>query len=235
MSLSRCRRPRAAACWIRGLLILTCTGVSFAHGVERRAEGHGPHHAHPHRHRADGLRAQPDPAADQVASFITVSKRRRRSSTPRRPATPSRRSAPGRHRLHHATGRSPSGVFPSLAALMRDVAGQVQTYGSIEPGAGSGRRATPATTCISPPKPCALVQGQGVHALRRGEEDAGELQRPARRVDQVHSDLGQGRRRPGARARHDGRLEAHRRHRRREDRQDAPDLRPGRLGRIRRR
>jgi inorganic phosphate transporter, PiT family len=40
--------------WIRALLILTCTGVSFAHG-SRRPEGNGPDHAHPDRHGADGL------------------------------------------------------------------------------------------------------------------------------------------------------------------------------------
>ena len=45
--------------WIRGLLIFTCTGVSFFAWFQRRAEGHGPHHAYPHRHRADDLRAEP--------------------------------------------------------------------------------------------------------------------------------------------------------------------------------
>jgi inorganic phosphate transporter, PiT family len=43
--------------WIRGILILTCTGVSFAHG-SNDGQGHGPYHANPDRHGADGLRAQ---------------------------------------------------------------------------------------------------------------------------------------------------------------------------------
>ena len=44
--------------WIRGLLILTCTGVSFRPRLQRRPKGHGSHHADPDRHRAHGLRAE---------------------------------------------------------------------------------------------------------------------------------------------------------------------------------
>ena len=40
--------------WIRGLLVLTCTGVAFSR-LERRPEGYGPDHADSHRHRSHGL------------------------------------------------------------------------------------------------------------------------------------------------------------------------------------
>src|SRR5471032_2632177 len=40
--------------WIRSLLILTCTGVSFAHGSNDGQKG-GTDHADPHRHSADSL------------------------------------------------------------------------------------------------------------------------------------------------------------------------------------
>ncbi len=45
--------------WIRALLICTCTGVSFAHGSERRSERNGADHADPDRSRSDGLRPEP--------------------------------------------------------------------------------------------------------------------------------------------------------------------------------
>jgi len=43
---------------IRALLILTCSGVSYFHGSNDGQKGHGPHHAHPHRHRAHGVCAE---------------------------------------------------------------------------------------------------------------------------------------------------------------------------------
>ncbi len=44
--------------WIRGLLILTCTGVSFFHGGNDGQKGMGLDHADPHRHSAYRLCAQ---------------------------------------------------------------------------------------------------------------------------------------------------------------------------------
>ncbi|MEZ4339865.1 MAG: inorganic phosphate transporter [Sandaracinaceae bacterium] len=57
------RRPRGSA-----LLVLTCGGVSFAR-LERRTEGRGADHAHPHQRapRAGGLRAEPRRAHAEVA------------------------------------------------------------------------------------------------------------------------------------------------------------------------
>ena len=54
--------------WIRGTLIATCTGVIRAR-LQRRPEGHGPDHAHPHRHRPDGLCAQSLDAGQSNGGF----------------------------------------------------------------------------------------------------------------------------------------------------------------------
>ena len=57
---------------IRALMVLTCTGVSFFHG-SNDGKGHGPHHAHPHRHRAHSVRAQPRGQPQEIQDFIAAS------------------------------------------------------------------------------------------------------------------------------------------------------------------
>ena len=52
--------------WIRGTLVATCGGVSFAHGANDGAEGDGPVASSHHRVHAGALRAQ-QPARDGVA------------------------------------------------------------------------------------------------------------------------------------------------------------------------
>ncbi len=126
------RSPRATSrrrLWIRGLLILTCTGVSFLHGCERRPKGHGAHHADPDRHRADRLRAESHHAragrehvrrgvGAGAYGAIALRQRRRagRSRTPRswncvrnRNVTPARRAgARARSRTSIATTSRPA-------------------------------------------------------------------------------------------------------------------------------
>ena len=51
--------------WIRGILILTCTGVQLRPRLQRRPEGHGPDHADPDRHGADRLCAEPRDAGNR--------------------------------------------------------------------------------------------------------------------------------------------------------------------------
>ena len=118
--------------WIRGLLILTCTGVSFAHGSNDGQKGMGlimliligtvP--------TAYALnRALPD---SKVQSFIEVSHATSKIvdakaagyniiGSPRAAVT----SYVSSHELNE-------GTYPSLAKLIDDVAGQVQSYGSIK-------------------------------------------------------------------------------------------------------
>ncbi|MBV9517702.1 MAG: inorganic phosphate transporter [Hyphomicrobiales bacterium] len=117
--------------WIRGLLIFTCTGVSFAHGSNDGQKGMGlimliligtvP--------TAYALnRALPE---NRVATFREASLEASRVIDAKaagyavlgnpRPAVTSYISS------HEING----GTFPSLAALVRDISNQVETYGSI--------------------------------------------------------------------------------------------------------
>ncbi len=117
--------------WIRGLLVLTCTGVSFSHGSNDGQKGMGlimliligtvP--------TAYALnRALPQ---DQVDSFISVSQAASRVVEGKaagynvignpRPAV-----------TNFITSKTiTEGTYPSVAMLIRDVAAQVQSYGSI--------------------------------------------------------------------------------------------------------
>ena len=45
--------------WIRGVARAHVHGRELRARIERRPKGHGPDHADPHRHRPDGVRAQP--------------------------------------------------------------------------------------------------------------------------------------------------------------------------------
>ena len=117
--------------WIRCLLILTCTGVSFSHGSNDGQKGMGlimliligtvP--------TAYALnRALPQ---DKVDSFISVSGAASKVIEGKAAGY----SVTGNPRpavTAYITNRTiTDGTYPSLAALVRDVAGQVQSYGSI--------------------------------------------------------------------------------------------------------
>ena len=118
--------------WIRCLLILTCTGVSFSHGSNDGQKGMGlimliligtvP--------TAYALnRALPQ---DKVDSFVAVSQAASKVVEGKaagyavmgnpRPAVTN----------YITTKTIGEGTYPSLAVLIKDVANQVQTYGSIE-------------------------------------------------------------------------------------------------------
>ncbi len=118
--------------WIRCLLILTCTGVSFSHGSNDGQKGMGlimliligtvP--------TAYALnRALPQ---DKVDSFISVSGAASKVIEGKAAGY----SVTGNPRpavTAYITNRTiTDGTYPSLAALVRDVASQVQSYGSIE-------------------------------------------------------------------------------------------------------
>jgi PiT family inorganic phosphate transporter len=122
--------------WIRGLLILTCTGVSFAHGSNDGQKGMGlimlilvgtvP--------MAYALnRALP---ADQVTQFVAVAQVTQQSlNNYPQPATPAM-MAPAAPRAVLATyvrthTLTPD-VVPALAALTGDIGAQVKSYGSFD-------------------------------------------------------------------------------------------------------
>src|ERR1700681_865227 len=129
--MRRRKATRRRRLWIRGLLVLTCTGVSFAHGSNDGQKGMGlimliligtvP--------TAYALnRALPESQVTQfqqtstAASTVIAAKGAGHSiiGNPR-PAVTQYVSA---HQISE-------GIYPSLAALVKDVGDQVQKYGSL--------------------------------------------------------------------------------------------------------
>ncbi|MGD9539552.1 inorganic phosphate transporter [Methylocystis sp.] len=117
--------------WIRGLLVLTCTGVSFAHGSNDGQKGMGLimliligtvptayalNRALPASHIAAFA------SASEAASTIVEGKAEGYQviGDPR----PAVMQYISRHELNE-------GTYPSLAVLMRDIAKEIETYGSI--------------------------------------------------------------------------------------------------------
>ena len=177
--------------WIRGLLILTCTLRFVLPRLQRRTEGHGPDHAHPHRRRADRLRAQPRAAGKShtptfVAASQAASKIDRRA---RRRLRDHRRSAPGRHRLHprpqDLRGHLPLARRAGEADRRRGPAIRLARQDADRQGAERPQRHV--LRLGSDPRP---RQGQGERAEAGRSRDAQRLQEGARPLDQVHSDGG---------------------------------------------
>ena len=117
--------------WVRGLLILTCTGVSFAHGSNDGQKGMGLimliligtvptsyalNRALPASHIAEFTRASTaaSKVVDAKASGYSV------LGDPRPAVT----GYISRHELNE-------GTYPSLAVLIRDIAKEIEGYGSI--------------------------------------------------------------------------------------------------------
>ncbi|MGC4060640.1 MAG: inorganic phosphate transporter [Aquabacterium sp.] len=116
--------------WIRGLLVLTCTGVSFAHGSNDGQKGMGlimlilvgtvP--------TAYALnRAMP---IEQMAQFVTISQQAQTSLQTIAP-----QAAPADHRQtlsdYVRTKTLTPEVAPALAAMIGSIGDQVKTYGSL--------------------------------------------------------------------------------------------------------
>jgi inorganic phosphate transporter, PiT family len=117
--------------WIRGLLVLTCTGVSFAHGSNDGQKGMGlimliligtlPTAYALNRSMPESQVAQFDSASkaaikvvEQKASGYAV------IGNPRPAVT-----------AYVGSRSLTEGTYPSLAALIRDISSQIQEYGSI--------------------------------------------------------------------------------------------------------
>ena len=216
--------------WVRGLLVLTCTLVSFFHGSNDGQKGMGLimliligvaptayalNRAPPAGH-ADAFIAAAQNAAKVVeahgAGYSVI-------GDPRPAVT----------QYIHAHQIS-EGTYPSLAVLVKQISDSVKQYGSVA--------RTPLEK-VQNVRNDMYLASEAMRVLAKDKESelsAAEkkadrrVQETARLFHQIHPALGQDLRRHRARARHDGRLEAHRHHRRREDRQDPPDLRPGRGG-----
>jgi PiT family inorganic phosphate transporter len=117
--------------WIRGLLILTCTGVSFAHGSNDGQKGMGlimliligtVPTAYALNRSLPPSHVESFAKASVAAARVVESKAfgHRVLGDPRPAVT----NFISRHELDE-------GTFPSLAALMREIAGQIKSYGEI--------------------------------------------------------------------------------------------------------
>jgi inorganic phosphate transporter, PiT family len=121
---------KAPPLWIRGLLILTCTGVSFAHGSNDGQKGMGlimliligtvPTAYALNRSMPDSQIAVFQKASDAASNVIATKGAGHSIIGDPRPAVTQYVS---QHRIS-------DGTYPSLAALVKDVGDQVLKYGS---------------------------------------------------------------------------------------------------------
>jgi inorganic phosphate transporter, PiT family len=122
---------KAPPVWIRGLLILTCTGVSFAHGSNDGQKGMGlimliligtvPTAYALNRALPDSQIAVFQQTSDAAAKVVAAKGAGHSIIGDPRPAVTQYVS---QHRISE-------GTYPSLAALVKDVGDQVQKYGSL--------------------------------------------------------------------------------------------------------
>ena len=140
--------------------------------LERRPEGHGPHHADPDRHRADRLRAEPrDAGRAQIAASLRSSARCRAGARSRHGGgRAGRRSARGRRarivRTPDARRRTSCRRCARWSGDIGDAG--ARSYELARPRARRGGPRTCATTCTSPPRRIRLLdEGSARRGCRR--------------------------------------------------------------------
>ncbi len=220
--------------WIRGLLILTCTLVSFFHGSNDGQKGMGlimliligvaPTAYALNRAPGEGHAAAFVSAAHAASKIVEAHGAGYAITGDPRPAVT--------EYVHDHT--IAEGTYPSLAVLTKEISDSVEQYGSVAK--------TPLDK-VQNLRNDMYLASEGFRVLAKDKEselsaeDKAQIGAFKKELDGatkfiptwvkiVHGDR--------AWSWHDGRLEAYRRHRRRKDRQDPPDLRPGRGGRNRR-
>src|SRR3979411_2089940 len=134
---------KAPPLWIRGLLILTCTGVSFAHGSNDGQKGMGlimliligtvPTAYALNRALPEAQVAQFQKTSAAASTVISAKGAGHSIIGDPRPAVTQNAT------LHQIS----DGTYPSLAALVKDVGDQVQKYGSPHKRAPRAPRHTP--------------------------------------------------------------------------------------------
>src|SRR3981189_2257999 len=122
---------KAPPLWIRGLLILTCTGVSFAHGSNDGQKGMGlimliligtvPTAYALNRALPESQVAQFQKTSAAASTVIAAKGAGHSIIGNPRPAVT----------LYVAEHHLDEGTYPSLAVLMRNIANDVQTYGTL--------------------------------------------------------------------------------------------------------
>jgi inorganic phosphate transporter, PiT family len=138
--------------WIRGILVLTCTLVSFFHGSNDGQKGMG---------LIMLILIGTVPTAYALNRAMTDSQLERFQTNSKAASKLIEQKAAGYNVLGNpavtafvSQHKINEGTYPSLAVLVRDIADQVTRYGSIAamPAEAVGDH---ATICISPPKPFA--------------------------------------------------------------------------------
>ena len=146
-------RNKPPPLWIRGLLILTCTLVSFFHGSNDGQKGMGLIMliligVAPTAYALNRAVPEADTPAF-VAAAQTPPRSRRQPTAPATPITGDPRPAVTDYVHAH---KIPTGTYPSLAVLVqRRSATQVEQYGSLAK-TPLDKVQNSATTCISPPR-----------------------------------------------------------------------------------
>src|SRR5437763_6270039 len=122
---------KAPPLWIRGILIATCTGVSFAHGSNDGQKGMGlimliligpvPTAYALNRTLPESQVAQFQKTSDAASKVVAAKGAGHSIIGHPRPAVT----------LYVATRKISEGTYPSLAVLVKDVGEQVQKYGSL--------------------------------------------------------------------------------------------------------
>jgi len=122
---------KAPPLWIRGLLILTCTGVSFAHGSNDGQKGMGlimliligtvPTAYALNRALPESQVAQFQKTSEAASKVVAAKGAGHSIIGDPRPAVTQ----------YVATRQISEGTYPSLAVLVKDVGDQVQKYGSL--------------------------------------------------------------------------------------------------------
>ena len=216
--------------WIRGLLVLTCTGVSFAHGSNDGQKGMGlimlilvgtvP--------MAYALnRAMP---VDHMTQFVAVAQVTQASLAKNTTAAAPADSRRALSEYVRTKTLAPD-VVPALAAITGSIGAQIREHGTL---------ARVPAEAVANVRNDMYLASEAIRFLEKNEaagfdaDTKKNLKAFKSEIDDATKfiPLGEGGRRDRARPRHDGRLEAHRRHGRREDRQVAPDLCAGRIGRA---
>ena len=123
--------PKPPPIWIRGLLILTCTGVSFAHGSNDGQKGMGlimliligtvPTAYALNRTLPEAQIAKFQETSQAASKVIAAKAAGHNVIGDPRPAVT----------LYVAQRKINEGTYPSLAMLVKDVGDQVRTYGSL--------------------------------------------------------------------------------------------------------
>ena len=216
--------------WIRGLLILTCTGVSFAHGSNDGQKGMGlimliligiiPG-AYALNMSADHATLTQIVAAADAArpAFVTA------AGGVLVPAGAANDTLSG---FLKTSGKESPATFAALAAVDLSIADQLRQPQSfidlsIEKRSALRTDAYLVSESITKLDKKKLLADPSIRAGASAQGAVGARH-------EVHPDVGQVRRRHCPWTRHHDRMEAHRGHGRREDRQRAPDLRAGRIG-----